>query len=202
MKLIAKSIDISLCSAKSARWDVLKRKVVLQNIIVSNWKHINRHCSKKTNNIAHFAGVLPSALPLNVACGIRVHSHGASAFASVTKRPRLISMWLLRGKDKAIADPNTDAQCDWPLIAHLLKNDPRKCSGYNISGILFSLFKLNFKIFSDPKPQNTGPNPQELEDLWDTVSGELSAIFQGRAEIPENVAPFDAASEVDVDQQR
>ena len=58
------------------------------------------------------------------------------------------------------------------------------------------------KFFSAPKPENTGPSPQELEDLWDTVSGELSAIFQGRAEIPADVAPFDAASEVDVDQQR
>ena len=57
-------------------------------------------------------------------------------------------------------------------------------------------------MVSVPKPESTGPNPQELEDLWDTVSGELSAIFQGRAEIPADVAPFDAASEVDVDQQR
>ena len=55
---------------------------------------------------------------------------------------------------------------------------------------------------SAPKPRNTGPTPEELEALWDTVSGELSAIFQARGELPENVAPFDAASEVDVDQQR
>ena len=57
-------------------------------------------------------------------------------------------------------------------------------------------------VLLDPKSQNSGPTPQELEDLWDTVSGELSAIFQGRGEIPDNVAPFDAASDVDVDQQR
>ncbi|XP_046584148.1 LOW QUALITY PROTEIN: protein timeless homolog [Haliotis rubra] len=45
------------------------------------------------------------------------------------------------------------------------------------------------------------PTPQELEDLWDEISGQLSSIFQGRDEVP-NVAPFDAASEVEVDQQR
>ncbi|XP_052803681.1 protein timeless homolog isoform X2 [Mya arenaria] len=46
------------------------------------------------------------------------------------------------------------------------------------------------------------PSQQELDDLWDEVSGELSAIFQGRADVPTDVTPFDAASEVDVDQQR
>jgi len=43
---------------------------------------------------------------------------------------------------------------------------------------------------------------QELEDLWDDVSSDLSAIFQGRSELPLDVTPFDAASEVDVDEQR
>ena len=46
------------------------------------------------------------------------------------------------------------------------------------------------------------PSQQELDDTWDDIAGELSAIFQGRADIPADVAPFDAASEVDVDQQR
>ncbi|XP_053408285.1 protein timeless homolog isoform X2 [Mercenaria mercenaria] len=53
--------------------------------------------------------------------------------------------------------------------------------------------------------ENTGhvePSEQELEDLWDEISSELSAIFQGRSDIPDDVAPFDAASEIDVDQQR
>ena len=56
-------------------------------------------------------------------------------------------------------------------------------------------------ILSEP----SGPeelSQQELDDLWDEVSSELSAIFQGRAEIPDDVTPFDAASEIDVDQQR
>ncbi|XP_060554622.1 protein timeless homolog [Ruditapes philippinarum] len=57
------------------------------------------------------------------------------------------------------------------------------------------------------KPRKTGqghvePSEQELEDLWDDISSELSAIFQGRSDIPDDIAPFDAASEIDVDQQR
>ncbi|KAK3595063.1 hypothetical protein CHS0354_043159 [Potamilus streckersoni] len=58
------------------------------------------------------------------------------------------------------------------------------------------------------KPESKGsnqpsePTAQEIEDLWDEVSSELSAIFQGRAEIPQNVSPFDAASEVDINEQR
>ncbi len=53
-----------------------------------------------------------------------------------------------------------------------------------------------------PAAAPVGPTQEELEDLWDTVSGDLSAIFQGRGELPTDVAPFDAASEVDVEQQR
>jgi len=43
---------------------------------------------------------------------------------------------------------------------------------------------------------------EELESIWDEVSGDLSAILQGRGEIPEGILPFDAASEVDIEQQR
>ncbi|KAK2177430.1 hypothetical protein NP493_598g01011 [Ridgeia piscesae] len=43
---------------------------------------------------------------------------------------------------------------------------------------------------------------EELEEIWDNISSELSAIFQGRGEIPQEVSPFDAASEIDVDLQR
>ncbi|XP_063423277.1 protein timeless homolog isoform X3 [Mytilus trossulus] len=42
----------------------------------------------------------------------------------------------------------------------------------------------------------------ELDDKWDEVSEELSALFQGRGEIPTDISPFDAASEVQEDQQR
>ncbi|XP_022340668.2 protein timeless homolog [Crassostrea virginica] len=43
---------------------------------------------------------------------------------------------------------------------------------------------------------------EELEDKWDDISGELSSLIQGRGELPTDVAPFDAASEVDIDHQR
>ena len=46
------------------------------------------------------------------------------------------------------------------------------------------------------------PSEQQLEDMWQEVSSELSALLQGREEVPQDIAPFDAASEVDVDQQR
>ena len=57
-------------------------------------------------------------------------------------------------------------------------------------------------------PSQTGaqrseePSEQQLEDVWQEVSSELSALLQGREEVPQDIAPFDAASEVDVDQQR
>ncbi|KAL4229318.1 hypothetical protein ACF0H5_012360 [Mactra antiquata] len=46
------------------------------------------------------------------------------------------------------------------------------------------------------------PSEEDLNDLWDEISSELSAIFQGRKDLPDDVTPFDAASEIDVDQQR
>lgn len=51
-------------------------------------------------------------------------------------------------------------------------------------------------------PAETTITQQELEDLWDEISSDLSALFQGRGELPSDVLPFDAASEVDVEQQR
>ncbi|ESP02893.1 hypothetical protein LOTGIDRAFT_230391 [Lottia gigantea] len=48
----------------------------------------------------------------------------------------------------------------------------------------------------------TGPSEIELEDMWDEISSDLSAMIQGREDIPTDISPFDAASEVDVDQQR
>ena len=63
--------------------------------------------------------------------------------------------------------------------------------------------KATLNIFTSlSAPSTQEPSEQDLEDLWDEVSSELSAIFQGRSEIPTDVTPFDAASEVDVDEQR
>jgi len=40
------------------------------------------------------------------------------------------------------------------------------------------------------------------EEMWELVSGELSATLQGRGEIPSDVVPFDAASDVPVEDQK
>ena len=73
-----------------------------------------------------------------------------------------------------------------------------------MSALQISNFQLHNNICS-PNLDQAEPSAeaqQGLEDLWDNVSGELSAIFQGRGEVPTDVTPFDAASEVEVDQQR
>ena len=68
------------------------------------------------------------------------------------------------------------------------------------------LWSYEFKLaiqFSAQAPAEVTLSQEQLDDIWDDVSGELSAIFQGRGEpLPEAMSPFDAASEVDVDQQR
>ena len=39
------------------------------------------------------------------------------------------------------------------------------------------------------------------EKLWEEISEEVSQMLQGLEEIPRDVMPFDAASDVDIDQQ-
>lgn len=44
---------------------------------------------------------------------------------------------------------------------------------------------------------------EEIEQKWQELASDLSAILQGHAgEIPESAIPFDAASEVPVDEQK
>ncbi|XP_025082502.1 protein timeless homolog isoform X2 [Pomacea canaliculata] len=50
--------------------------------------------------------------------------------------------------------------------------------------------------------KNKELSEQQLEDMWEELSSELSALLQGREEIPQNISPFDAASDVSIDQQR
>ncbi|XP_033732500.1 protein timeless homolog isoform X2 [Pecten maximus] len=57
----------------------------------------------------------------------------------------------------------------------------------------------------DVSKENIEPQehtPQQLEDMWDDLSTDLSSLFQGRGEIPTDVSPFDAASEIEEEQQR
>ena len=42
-----------------------------------------------------------------------------------------------------------------------------------------------------------------MEKKWQSLTADLSALLQGRAgEIPESTAPFDAASDIIMDEQR
>ncbi|KAL5009791.1 hypothetical protein ScPMuIL_012096 [Solemya velum] len=50
--------------------------------------------------------------------------------------------------------------------------------------------------------QSSELTDEQLDDMWADTAGELSAIFQGRSDVPDDVTPFDAASEVEFDQQR
>lgn len=50
--------------------------------------------------------------------------------------------------------------------------------------------------------ERTELSAEDLESHWDSVSGELSALLQGRAIVPEGAVPFDATSDVNMDQQR
>ncbi|XP_073174495.1 protein timeless homolog isoform X4 [Lepidochelys kempii] len=44
--------------------------------------------------------------------------------------------------------------------------------------------------------------PQELEELWPSLAEQLGACAQGAEPLPEDVVPFDAASETPVEEQR
>ncbi|XP_068777323.1 protein timeless homolog isoform X3 [Struthio camelus] len=46
------------------------------------------------------------------------------------------------------------------------------------------------------------PTPEELEDLWTSLAPQLQACVQGEVPLPEDVVPFDAASETPVEEQR
>ncbi|XP_038077743.1 protein timeless homolog isoform X2 [Patiria miniata] len=50
--------------------------------------------------------------------------------------------------------------------------------------------------------EQPGEADEELNALWDNITSDLSAMFQGREDIPENAVPFDAASELPVEEQR
>ncbi|KAH9496091.1 hypothetical protein Btru_012707 [Bulinus truncatus] len=46
------------------------------------------------------------------------------------------------------------------------------------------------------------PTEEQLTELWDSqASSEIQSLLQGHPELPEGLSPFDAASEVDVDEQ-
>lgn len=63
--------------------------------------------------------------------------------------------------------------------------------------------ELNSKEFRFPGA-NKPPVAVEIdvEGLWDETSGQLSAVLERGANIPIDVVPFDAASDVPIDEQK
>jgi hypothetical protein len=56
-------------------------------------------------------------------------------------------------------------------------------------------------LFTAPEPEPDF-SQQELDDKWDDISEDLSSVLQGRGDIPTDISPFDAASEIQEEQQR
>nr|XP_006822584.1 PREDICTED: protein timeless homolog [Saccoglossus kowalevskii] len=57
---------------------------------------------------------------------------------------------------------------------------------------------------SQRKERITGSqdNQEVTDESWERVTSELSSMLQGREEIPENIAPFDAAADIPIEEQR
>ncbi|XP_063215058.1 protein timeless homolog isoform X1 [Chroicocephalus ridibundus] len=53
-----------------------------------------------------------------------------------------------------------------------------------------------------PSPAPQPPSAEELEMLWAGLAPQLQACLQGEVALPEDVVPFDAASETPVEEQR
>ncbi|KAG8314055.1 hypothetical protein J6590_101372 [Homalodisca vitripennis] len=62
--------------------------------------------------------------------------------------------------------------------------------------------KRNQKKKKKSTPKTSAATTQNLEAIWDQVGPELSAVLQGQAEIPSDLTPFDAASDLTMDQQK
>lgn len=52
------------------------------------------------------------------------------------------------------------------------------------------------------RSQEQQKSPEELEEIWKTLSERLSSCAMGAENLPEEVVPFDAASEIPVEEQR
>jgi hypothetical protein len=69
------------------------------------------------------------------------------------------------------------------------------------------MFKKNFTAFfypvleSNVTAHEVAPI-QSLEELWDEVGPQISAVLQNDGVIPNDIVPFDAASDRDMDEQK
>ena len=60
------------------------------------------------------------------------------------------------------------------------------------------------KSSNKPKPGGgqSGQSREDVEAVWEAISSPLTALLQGRAELPTDVLPFDAASEQSLEEQK
>lgn len=63
-------------------------------------------------------------------------------------------------------------------------------------------YNYNFNFTDTPQPQGISNPEIELEQQWDEVSPQLSAVLEGTVDIPTDVVPFDAGSDVPIDDQK
>ena len=65
---------------------------------------------------------------------------------------------------------------------------------------IYSVFSFVLPILVELMAE---PTEEELETIWsENTSDQVTACLQGREDVPEDIAPFDAASEMGMDQQR
>lgn len=67
--------------------------------------------------------------------------------------------------------------------------------------VLLYIFSITGKQTTD-QSQTAEAREMALNESWDNIAGDLSAMLQDREDIPDNVIPFDAASEQPIEEQR
>nr|XP_056709954.1 protein timeless homolog [Euleptes europaea] len=84
-----------------------------------------------------------------------------------------------------------------------LKMLERFCKGRNNVMVQSKKIKQRKKPQSCPATSNMQPKiPEELDEMWPKLVEHLSKFTQGSESLPEDVVPFDAASEVPLEEQR
>ena len=69
--------------------------------------------------------------------------------------------------------------------------------------VVFCGFSVTRVFLAAHKRDVQGFSKQELDFIWESISGDLSAICQGRGpELPSDVRPFDPAADLTAQQQK
>lgn len=74
---------------------------------------------------------------------------------------------------------------------------------YTLYSVFFCALLTQRDIFIAFLAAPANLTAEEIEQKWQDLASDLSALLQGHGgEIPESVVPFDAASEIPVDEQK